>query len=388
MNQKPRILFILHLPLPLHGASQMGQYIHDSKVVNNTFECRYINLALARGIEDVGAFKFHKLNTYLKLIRNIRKEVKTFKPDVVYITPNSKGGAFYKEFVIVEMLKRMGCKVVAHFHNQGVRDWQKHWYKDLLYKAYFHNMKVILLAEALYADVCRYVDRKDVFICHNGIPDKYKKSVIKKHTDDTPHILFLSNLIISKGVLILLDALRLLNKRGIAFVCDIVGGETAEISKERLSQEIDHRNLSNMVVYHGSKYGEEKNSFFRNADVFAFPTYYDYECFPLVLLEAMSFGLPCISTNEGGIPDIIEDGVTGFIVPKQQTLPLADSLERLISDKSKCREMGTSGRQKYEQEFTKDIFENSMVNILMQCVCYDNHNSIDRNNNQLICSKG
>lgn len=45
-----------------------------------------------------------------------------------------------------------------------------------------------------------------------------------------------------------------------------------------------------------------------------FPTYYHNECFPLVLLEAMQHGLPCISTNEGAISDIVDDGVTGYIV--------------------------------------------------------------------------
>ena len=366
MQKKPHILFILHLPPPTHGASMMGKYVRDSQQVNEAFECRYINLAIARNIDDVGAFRLHKISSFLKLIRLIRKEVKAFHPDLVYITPNTKGGAFYKEFVIIEMLKRMGCKVVAHLHNKGVSDWQDHWYNDRLYKAYFNNMKIILLAKALYADISKYADWKDIYLCPNGIPDVSRPAPTEVRKNAVPHILFLSNLIESKGILVLLDALSILKQRGHAFVCDVVGGESAEISSERLKDEESIRGIKDHVVYHGSKYDEEKNMFFCNADVFAFPTY--YECFPLVLLEAMQQGVPCISTDEGGIPDIIEDGVTGFITPKQQALPLADRLEQLITDVTLRHRMGMAGRKKYEQAFTLFMFENRIVDILKQCV--------------------
>ena len=63
----------------------------------------------------------------------------------------------------------------------------------------------------------------------------------------------------------------------------------------------------------GRKYGEEKERLFRESDIFVFPTYYDIECFPLVLLEAMQYGLPCVNTDEGGIRDIVVND-SGFTV--------------------------------------------------------------------------
>lgn len=368
MQKKPCVLFILHLPPPMHGAAAMGKYVHDSQLVNDTFECRYINLAMARNIDDVGAFKFHKIGTFLKLLCNVRKEVKSFRPDLVYITPNSKGGAFYKEFVIIEMLKRMGCKVVAHFHNKGVSEWQHRWYNDILYKAYFNNMKVILLAEALYSDISKYADWKDIYLCPNGIPDVCQGDAPVEHKNDIPHILFLSNLIESKGVLVLLDALQILKTRGVAFVCDIVGGESAEINVARLNEEVIKRDLNDVVIYHGSKYGDEKASFFHKADIFVFPTFYPGETFGLVLLEAMQQSVPCVTTNEGGIPSVVEDGVTGFIVSKKQSLPLAERLEQLIADDTLRREMGVAGRKRYEQLFTLEKFEYCLTDILRHCV--------------------
>ena len=58
---KPRVLFIMHMPPPVHGASMMGEYIHDSKVINEAFDCHYLNLTLAKDINDIGKGGIRKL---------------------------------------------------------------------------------------------------------------------------------------------------------------------------------------------------------------------------------------------------------------------------------------------------------------------------------------
>ena len=168
---KPSILFILHMPPPVHGAAMMGKYIHDSKMINETFDCHYINLATAKHIKDIGKVGLKKLISFLKMLKSIRKMVKQMKTQLVYVTPNSHGIALYKEFVIVQMVKGMGCRVVIHFHNQGVRRFQDYWPNKWIYPQLFKGVKVILLSEALYEDVEKYVDRQNVLICPNGIPD-------------------------------------------------------------------------------------------------------------------------------------------------------------------------------------------------------------------------
>lgn len=168
---KRSILFILHLPPPVHGAAMMGKYIHDSKIINEVFDCHYINLTTAKDITDIGKVGIRKIKQFALLLNTIRKEVKRTKPQLVYVTPNACRGAFYKDFIVVEMLKSMGCKVVIHYHNRGVATRQEKPLDNLLYKRFFHQVKVILLAELLYKDIQKYVDRKNVSICPNGIPE-------------------------------------------------------------------------------------------------------------------------------------------------------------------------------------------------------------------------
>lgn len=117
-------------------------------------------------------------------------------------------------------------------------------------------------------------------------------------------------------------------------------------------------------MYHGRKYGNDKEAFLNAADMFVFPTFYHNECFPLVLLEAMQHHLPCVSTTEGGIPGIIDDGKTGFLVPKHDAETLAEKIQTLLSDADLRQRMGEAGREKYEKEFTLEVFEKRMAEIL------------------------
>lgn len=353
------------MPPPVHGASMMGKYIHDSQVVNETFDCHYINLTTAKNLADIGKVGLRKLIQFVQLLSRIRKEVKKLKPQLVYVTPNACGGAFYKDFVVVQLLKAMGCKVVAHYHNKGVATRQNHKPDKWLYHQFFKGIQIILLAEPLYEDMQQFVKREQVLFCPNGIPES---SPINKapRKEGLPHIFFLSNLLIDKGVLTLLDACKQLKEQGYVFQCDFVGGETADMNAERFKQECIQREIADCVTYHGKKYEEEKLTFFQQADIFVLPTF--NECFPLVLLEAMEQSLPCVSSAIGGTPEIVDEGKTGFLVPCRNVQPLAERIGLLLKDEALRKKLGKAGRAKFEREYTLPRFEENIKRCLEICL--------------------
>lgn len=110
---KSKILFIMHMPPPVHVAAMMGQYIHDNELINDMYDCHYINLTTAKNLQDIGKVRIRKLFNFFTLLKKIRRVVKDIKPQLVYVTPNACGDAFYKDFVVVEMQKRLECKVVC-----------------------------------------------------------------------------------------------------------------------------------------------------------------------------------------------------------------------------------------------------------------------------------
>ncbi len=364
----------MHMPPPVHGAAMVGKYIHDSKIVNESFDCRFENMMLAKNLEDIGKGGVKKIFNLLSQLTRFKNAIKEFQPDLVYITPNSAGGAFYKDFVVVQYIKRClkkyspNARIVVHYHNKGVASRQDKFLDNILYKKFFKGLKVILLANVLYEDVKKYVAKENVFICPNGIPESLQEEPVAERHNENPKILFLSNLIVSKGVIVLLDALKILKERSVRFTCDFVGGETDELNVSRFADEVKSRGLEGCACYVGRKYGAEKIPYFENADVFAFPTFYHNEAFPLVNIEAMEFKLPIVSTNEGGIPDMVVNGQNGLICERNNAESLATALETLLLDKNLRIQYGENGYKKFKSEFTLQSFENRFVGILNDIV--------------------
>lgn len=363
-ESKPRkkVLFILHLPPPVHGAAVVGDLIRHSAVVSDTFESRFINLAMANGLGDIGKFKFAKIQHFAALVRAIKKTLRSFNPDLIYITPNSAGNAFYKDLLVIKLLKRGKAPIVAHFHNKGVAKNATNPLKSALYSDFFRDLNVILLSKRLIPDIDRFASPDRIHICPNGLPDRSVAGEADNH--GTPHILFLSNLLVDKGILTLLDALKILNQQGYDFICDIAGAETAEIDKSRLEQEIAVRGLSGKAVYHGAVYAHDKAQLLDSSDIFTFPTKYHNEAFPLVCIEAMQYSLPIVTTDEGGIPDLVIDGHNGYICADHRPETLAQNIAKLLSDPQLRRDMGQNGRKHYEQNFTINRFEKNLCDIL------------------------
>jgi glycosyltransferase involved in cell wall biosynthesis len=174
-------------------------------------------------------------------------------------------------------------------------------------------------------------------------------------------LFFLSNMMKAKGVFDLLEACDILNKKGLKFKCHFIG-KWADIAETDFKKEVERKNLTGKVFAHGAKYGKEKAAFLNYSDIFILPSH--NECFPLVILEAMQYGLPVISTDEGGIPAIVDNGITGYIVEKQNSIELAKHLEELILNPELRETMGKAGRQKFQEQYTLVRFEKRMCEIL------------------------
>ncbi|MEI6680034.1 MAG: glycosyltransferase family 4 protein [Mariniphaga sp.] len=366
-----KILFILHIPPPIHGAAMVGQAIKESREINTAFDGRYINLSLSDRVDTIGKNGFAKVWRYISLLGQVIRQFITFKPDLCYLTIQIYRIGFYKDLPMVILAKLFGVKVVYHLHNKGVSKWQHRFIDNLLYRMVFKNAEVILLSKNLYPDIQKYVPEERVHICANGVgaKDNSQWSMVNEkrkgrkgeRESKTVEILFLSNLIESKGVLVLLEACPLLKNKGLGFHCTFVGGE-GDISEQLLHSKIEQLNIQHYVTYAGLKYSEEKEQLLADADIFVLPTYND--CFPLVLLEAMQHALPIVSTFEGAISEMVINDVTGFLVPQKEAKPLADKLEILITNSDLRDRMGAAGRARYEQNYTLEIFEKRMKEIL------------------------
>lgn len=369
-ERKPRVLFLLHIPPPVHGSAMIGLSVKESKLINETFDCRYINLLASNTIAESGAIKLNKILGFISTWIKVFKTLILHRPKLCYLALTTKGPAFFRDLLLIALLKAFRIKIIYHLHNKGFK-------RNLTIKSYrigyrfvLKNTDVILLSERLMYDISDFSDIIRTHICPNGIADEYQEAQYKKtqkSENGKCKILFLSNLIESKGVFVLLEACALLKSRNLSFECRFIGGE-GNISIDQFNDKVQELGLQSIASYHGKKFGTEKTAEFANTDIFVFPTYYSNETFGLVNLEAMQHSKPVISTYEGGVPDVIEDSVTGFLVRQRDVQELAEKLTILIADKALRISMGKAGREKYEKEFTLDIFEKRLTQILLEVI--------------------
>ena len=374
IKSRPRILYIATFPPPIHGSSIVSMQIKESKLICNEFDGDFVNLGTSRSIDEIG--KYGLILNIIKLKRFIVSFLRTLwlliihRYDLCYCAITNNGVGFLKDAPYVLLCHIFFRKIVIHQHNKGMSNFVNKRLYHLLYKLVYNKTKVILLSEYLYDDISTIVDRDNVMICPNGIKSSIgiSKDLRNLKVNGIPHILYLSNLIESKGCLVLLDACKILKDRGCNFICDFVGGDSKDINEAYFKQRIVSLGLSEFVRYHGRKYGSDKDYYWNQANIFAFPTYYHNECFPLVLLEAMEKSVACISTLEGGIRDIINDGVSGYLVQKQNPTALADAIEKLLINPCLCSQMGEQGHKIFEEKFTEAKFEKTLFDCFVRCL--------------------
>jgi colanic acid/amylovoran biosynthesis glycosyltransferase len=198
----------------------------------------------------------------------------------------------------------------------------------------------------------------DIRRLYNGI-DLSKFSFVDSGRDKHS-ILSVGRLVEKKGFADLVDACALLKQRVTDFHCNIIGDGPLE---GELRQRILDRGLSGHVHLLGSLPQEAVIEKMKVATVFVLPciitTSGDRDGLPTVLLEALASGLPAISTNVAGVPEILDHGICGLIVPPSDPESLALAIEHVLGSEEQQRNYAVLGRRKAERDF--DLCKNVAV---------------------------
>ena len=176
--------------------------------------------------------------------------------------------------------------------------------------------------------------------CLDRLPDLSRRP-------DAPTILFVGNDFVRKGGLVLLEAFRLVRQEIPAATLHLVGSDPGRINQDG-------------VFVHGRIHDRTRlEALYRSASVFTVPSFFDP--FPLVLLEAMAYGLPTVASFSCGIPEIIDDGRTGILVDAGNPEQLAGALISYLTDRDAADRAGRAGRAKVEAMYTWDAVVERMT---------------------------
>ncbi|MHB0970491.1 MAG: glycosyltransferase [Thermoanaerobaculia bacterium] len=169
---------------------------------------------------------------------------------------------------------------------------------------------------------------------------------------DPAKILCIAALKPYKGVPHLVDACRILAAEGIPFACDIIGSGPMEASIRR---SIERQGLAGRVRLRGALTQDEVAAELPRAAVFVLPSIVasnnQMEGIPVALMEAMAAGVPVVATAISGIPELVEEGVTGTLVDPGNPRSLADAIRRLLADRDVALALAERGRERVAREF-------------------------------------
>ena len=172
-------------------------------------------------------------------------------------------------------------------------------------------------------------------------------------SSDPPLIVAIGRLIVKKGFANLIRACALLVERGRLFQCEIFGEGPLE---NQLLGQIEESGLKELVQLPGPKPQHQLRERLAAANVFVLPSVPEAEGgmdnLPTVIMEAMATGLPVVSTRIGGIPEMVIDNETGFLVRPDDPVALADAIEKVINDRSLGQKLGQAGHGRAQTLFS------------------------------------
>jgi alpha-maltose-1-phosphate synthase len=215
--------------------------------------------------------------------------------------------------------------------------------------------RVIAVSQGMRDDIIQHfkVDPARVVVIHNGIdPTRFrrtdKKDALVKHGVKEPYVLFVGRITDQKGIFHLLEAAPKLPS-GVQLVLCASAPDTPEIEQRLRDTLAKHPNalwINEMIPV------DEVTQLYSHAAVFACPSV--YEPFGLINLEAMACEAPVVASGVGGILEVVQDGITGFLVEPARPDQLAAKIRRVLDDPALGRTMGQAGRKRVEDHFSWD----------------------------------
>jgi glycosyltransferase involved in cell wall biosynthesis len=194
-------------------------------------------------------------------------------------------------------------------------------------------------------------------VCRLGVDTQRFIPAPKSKQTGTCNLLCVGRLTPAKGQAILLEAVAQLQKLGIFVTLTLVGMGPDEQS---LRQYAERLGIGGQVQFTGAVDQDHILDYYQAADMFVLPSF--AEGLPVVLMEAMAMEIPCITTAITGIPELIDNGRDGLLVPASDSEGLTQAIEQLVKDPVLRRQLGKAGRLKVLSDYdlnknTRHLFE-------------------------------
>ena len=264
----------------------------------------------------------------------------------------SKGGSCLRKMIIATICNLSRKDYILHIHGGQFLEFimaERPFVRRYIVFIFNRSRKIVTLANYWKAEYDRQFNDRLVTVIPNPCPD-FGQSCQKK-SNPVPVILFIGLLCPAKGIYDLIDAIKIIVQTRQVRVRIFGNGEVDKVTEYAAG--IDGLTVSPWVER--KKIIDE----YKQADIFLLPSY--IEGLPMVILEAMSCGLPIIATNVGGIPEMVHDGYNGFLLMPGDIAGLVEKLMILIDQKNVRESMGENSLKQMRENYALENLDRQIA---------------------------
>lgn len=301
--------------------------------VENVYSTFYEPFNHVTTVVDYGAAR--KLLTFFKAYFEFWGWMLFHKEIRIVHVHGASDASFWRKRIFINIAKMFGKKVVFHCHGAEFKRFTSQ-HRNAVVNTLKKCDKIIALSKSWKEWFEQITGQHNVVVIKNVIsPPNINKISNEKFT-----LLFLGRIGKRKGIYDIIDVLKEY-KGAFNDNLEFLYGGDGDI--EQVDNVIKKEKLDNIAKYQGWVDGENKQILLNIADAYILPSY--NEGLPISVLEAMSYSLPIISTRVGGIPEIVKDGINGFLINPGDKKAIYDSIVSLMNNKELRENMGKKSKE-------------------------------------------
>lgn len=352
-----KVVMVAQRPPPTHGQAVANATLMDAHY--DRLQVHPVQMGFSKELDDVSRFRPGKLLELIRVAVEIGRHRWHGHRDVLFFSIGLRNRTgLYRDMILLLLARPFFDRTVLHVHTGGTGaliEGLPGALRPLAERAYGGADTVIYLDPFLLdGDAGMPSPLRHVFVPYGVEPQRVGTTPAAGRPIE---ILFVGNLYESKGTIEMVKAAGKLRAQGVCFRLTMAGGRPDQATGRRLEQAIADAGIADRTELPGVVGIEEKAELYTRSDIFCFPTHYEAEGMPLVILEAMSAGLPIVSTRWRSIPNVVTDGHDGVLVAPGDTDTLAEHLLRLSTDEAHRQAMGSAARDTFDRRFSPQRFQ-------------------------------
>lgn len=357
MISKSKVLLAGPVPPPYGGIPKYVKDLLTSSIINNynliIFNTSVPNLIRSFSKNFGRNYKLFLSDGFLsamKLILHVQYSFFRYifcllknRPKIVHVFTPSYWG-FWRSCIYILIAKLLNRKIIFHLLNAIDIFWHdSSYFLKKLITFVLNRCDVLLVQSNGIKHFVNQISKSKVVSIYNGVDNSI--FYYKNRKTNKSKIISVAALSRNKGTDDLLKVIQVLKSKNLQFHVTIIGRGNIE-SYENIASSLD---IKEYVTFAGVVEDDQKINYLANSDIFILPSYAEGQ--PLSILEAMSSGLPIVSTTVGSIPEIVKNGENGFLTLPGDIDNIARNIQTLIADNNLIKKMSNENYRLAREKF-------------------------------------